>query len=139
MNSFMKKCMGSIIYVPGCDGSNNNTSKNKPKRDQTNQKLICLMGGVTIAAGGVKPSPRDSFCGSNSLMSCRHNSQPFRFGTILAMFKGLPLQSTNKLAKIAYKVLPSCFMPSSAPFLQGCGSPTTISNNSGYASFTKLW
>ncbi len=39
MKSVMKKCMRSNIRVPGCDGSNNNTPKNKPKRDPSNPKL----------------------------------------------------------------------------------------------------
>ncbi len=37
MKSFMKKCMGSIMNVPGCEGINNTTPENRPKRDQTNQ------------------------------------------------------------------------------------------------------
>ena len=50
----MKKCMGSIIYVPGCDGSNNHTSKKyAPKETQATQNWLDSGGGEYYGRGGV--------------------------------------------------------------------------------------
>ena len=41
----MKTCMGSIIYVPGCDGSNNNTSKKQAQKRPKQPKIDLTRGG----------------------------------------------------------------------------------------------
>ena len=54
MKSCMKKCMGSIIYVPGCDGSNNNTSKKQAQKRPKQPKIDLTRGGGGIIMAAVR-------------------------------------------------------------------------------------
>ncbi len=53
----MKKCMGSITNVPGCDGTNNTTPE-KQAQQKPNQPKIDLAQGGAIAAVGLQ-NPHD--------------------------------------------------------------------------------
>ena len=50
----MKKCMGNIIYVPGCDGSNNNTSKKQAQKRPKQPKIDLTRGGGGIIMAAVR-------------------------------------------------------------------------------------
>ena len=45
MNSFMEECRGSIMNVPGCDGTINDHPKSEAQKHQTRKNLTWLGGG----------------------------------------------------------------------------------------------
>ena len=53
MKSFMEECKGSIMNVPGCDGTINDHPKSEAQKHQTKKNLTWLGGGGTIDPVGL--------------------------------------------------------------------------------------
>ena len=45
MKSFMEECRGSIMNVPGCDGTINDHPKSEAQKHQTRKKIDLTRGG----------------------------------------------------------------------------------------------
>ena len=59
MKSFMEECKGSIMNVPGCDGTINDHPKSEAQKHQTRKNLTWLggEGGIIINPVRLTDSP----------------------------------------------------------------------------------